>query len=835
MAKENFLIFITLLISLFLAVSCGDNSSSLTSPSSETSSITSGWDLSFTNNLAKLPSPGRHDSQYFGQSVAVGDFNGDGNPDMAIGAHLADLNNSLTNGADTGSVYIYYSINSSDNITAADLYLTAGSDFNNQYGHAVHAGDINNDGIDDLMIGAPFDDRAGANSGSVYIHHGSNSGISTSPTQIINQPNANANDSFGSSLFLADLDGNGYKELLVGAILSDTPAVNVGRVWVLTGQSNSLFTTSASMALSLSAALDTTQDYCGWSLWVHDYNNDGNKDIYMGCPRSDLGGTADVGKVFIYHGTGVSGTWVTSANTPDVTLTNPVPAASDYFGTSIAIMDYDNDGNSDLIIGAQAADDGFAGSGTLYIYNNIRANTGVDILQAPPYSSVTGDYYGSSMDVADTNKDGINDLIVGAPLSRHDSTYIKGRVNVLNGTSTGTLNFTTANKTISYNYHKAPTQMHNSSADYFGTALCTVDFNADGLQDLVVGAYHGDEKYTDDGAAYVYYTKTSGAVYGTPDIRLTSPGAWNTAKEFGSSCLGIDLNRDGYEDLLVGAWQDDISVANGGAVYVYYGTATGIGQTPSLSFYGPNVTNYYFGSALAKGDIDNDGFPDLIVGASYGDATNTNRGGVYVFRSNSTTGAVDITSSTYFIHTGSANTDLLGFSVATFDYDGDGDLDLLAGAPGDDDTTTNSGMVYIWRNGTTGANAGTNTLLDVTHDATIADPRGIANYGFGSALYVGKYSNTSYPDLIVGAYQDDFNGTDAGSVLIFQGNSGGYDASPSVIAGLDPPAIDAGEFLGHAIVVLDINRDGTNDLLIGAPADDSPGTDSGSVYIKTEK
>jgi hypothetical protein len=254
----------------------------------------------------------------------------------------------------------------------------------------------------------------------------------------------------------------------------------------------------------------------------------------------------------------------------------------------------------------------------------------------------------------------------------------------------------------------------------------------------------------------------------------------------------------------------------------------------SINFSGPGIANYGFGRSLAKGDIDNDGFDDLIVGASLADAGGANRGALYVFRSDSTSGAID-TMNFSLIQRTRTNADNLGTSVLTFDLDGDGDQDLLAGAPLDDEFGPNQGQVYVWLNGTNVADAGFNTLLDSLEDSPIKEPADTNNVYFGSALAKSVYTNSSFPDLFIGAERYDALGTDAGLVYIYEGNATGYISTPSPVSGLDSPTIDAAEQLGSAIMVLDFNADGIEDLLIGASADDTPGIDAGSVYLKLYK
>lgn len=824
---------------LILITSCGKNHSSLENTIASLTLLT-GWELDTSKEVVTLTSPGIQNSQYFSSGIAYGDFNGDGEPDLAVSQYLGDTNTiGIYNFTDTGAVYIYYSINKTSLRGDADLVITKHNSNQSQFGRSLGSGDINNDGITDLIVGTPNEDLTppNTNSGSVYIYYGTNSGLPETHDQVLSQPTNTINSGFGYGIFVKDLDGDGNKEIIIGSMLDDTIAANAGAAWIFTGQDNYIYITNAAVKLTLTGG--TATDYCGQGIWVHDYNNDGIDDIYMGCPREDTAGT-DRGAVLIYHGTGVQGVWVTNNSVPDATLVNPISSNSDYYGSSISVMDYDGDGKDDLIVGAYNADDSFTDSGAIYLYSDIQNDTTVDAVKGPPYNSGFGaEYFGHTMTVGDTNNDGLTDLIIGLPLAYHRG-YRHGKVGIHLGTTSGGVNFSEFGQTIFYDYHKLPSQKRTAESDEFGSALCEVDFNKDGIKDLAVGARLDDTKFTDDGQVYIYYGRPNGVILNNPDVKINSGGIYNSARTFGTACLEMDINKDGNTDLLIGAEGDDNAAGAAGAVYIFYGTSTEISTTLGGIFYGPSIVNYGFGKSLAKGDLDNDGFDDLIVGAQNSDSAGTNRGSVYIFRSNSTTGFIDLTTlgaTQIFGHGGSVNTDNLGASVLAYDYDGDGDLDLLAGAPGDDDIAAASGRVYIWRNGTTGATAGANTLIaNGAHTTTIDEPNATLNHAFGSALSKSLYLNTSYPDLFIGAELDDTNGINAGAIHIYEGTASGFDTTALSLRGLDPnPSTDLNENLGSAISIFDFNNDGKKDLLMGAKLDDIPGTSSGSVYIKLQK
>ena len=556
----------------------------------------------------------------------------------------------------------------------------------------------------------------------------------------------------------------------------------------------------------------------------------------MGCPRDDSAGS-NRGAFRIFIGTGDALTWVSDPDAADFEFENPAPTNNnDYFGQSLYMQDINGDGNEDLIVGSYAADVFGSDSGGIYVYNNFSASANaLDARFGPAYFySAVAQQFAHGITSGDVNDDEIPDLVFGSTRGEHSSySFYSGRVDLLYGSFAG-INLTQTDKTIHYDYHLAPTVQRNASRNNFGTSLCQMDFNRDGLQDVLVGAIHDDTRYLDAGAVNIYYGRAKGDIAGTPDLRLLPEGDLNAAPEYGSACLSMDINADGFEDLLVGAWQNDDAGTNSGSVRVYLGNVSGTSLNTSFNFSGPGTVNYGFGKSLAKGDIDNDGFDDLIVGASLADVNGTDRGAVYVFRSDSVTGVIDTVTFTQLQHT-APTLDYLGASVLTYDIDGDGDQDLLAGAPRDNDNGTDEGRVYVWFNGAYGTDEGANTLLDVNHDSTIDEPAGTNSVYFGSALAKAIYTNGSFQDLFIGAERYDALGTDAGLVYIYEGNATGYVSTPSPVSGLDGSTIDAAEQLGSAIMVLDFNADGIEDLFIGASADDTPGINAGSVYLKLYK
>lgn len=806
-----------LFIAFWLA-SCAPKPGGLSSlPSVET-----GIDYTLTpeNGYVKYTSPSVMDQSYFGHSMAVGDFNGDGYNDLASGVPFADIENNTNTGgvvvyngtsttaASNGATYDYY-----------DAFISAPNTNNNEFGRALAAYDLNGDGFDDLIVGAPGEEPS--NRGAVYVFNGSASGLSTSPSQILGEPNSTANSGFGSALAVGDLNSDGFAELVVGAYGDDTLAADAGAIWIFKGFAAGIY--SSAVATQVTGG-NAAGDNFGNAVAIVRYNGDAFPDIVVGAPLDDNGGTADTGYFYVFNGTGSATTWVASLTVPSTSVVNPSGVASDYFAFSLQAGDINADGNADLIVGVPYADQYGGNQGLALVYDNIASNSVADAMIPATISAYGTTLSGYGMGLGDLNNDGYPDVLMGTPL-HSEGAYGSGRVDAFFSNSAGVVHFSGVDA-IYY-----PTSnldgTYNSYDDYFGWAVCSGDVNGDGEDDMIVGAPYDDSKWADDGMVYIYHSRR-GQYLNKPDVIIDAGGYRPTNRLYGSACVVMDYNRDNINDLLIGAMGDDFGGTDGGAVFVHLGTGIGVTQTPTQAIIDPGDNSNYFGKSLAAGDLNNDGFLDLVVGAYADDTGGADRGIVYVYPSDTTTGVISATPSTF--QTVLANSDYFGYGVGVVDIDGDGDDDLLVGAIGDDTRAADSGRVVVYNNPGTA-----DTLLNNVADAYIYHPTDAANSYFGSAIAFGFYSLTTYKDLIIGAYADDTVFTDGGAVYLYAGSASGPSAtSTQSLNGLD--GVDsASENLGSGIAIFDFDQDGVNDLAIGAFADDDSGQNGGSVYLRIDQ
>ena len=320
-----------------------------------------------------------------------------------------------------------------------------------------------------------------------------------------------------------------------------------------------------------------------------------------------------------------------------------------------------------------------------------------------------------------------------------------------------------------------------SSASWVDLGRVGPDFNGDGFSDVVVGG---------SGIASVHF----GAHDRTAGI-LAAPTA---SQGFGGSVAAAgDVNGDGFADVVVGMSRDDAE----GRAYVYFG---GPGATFDASVDGTlAMPGARFSAVSSAGDVNGDGFADIIVGAP-----NVQRAYLYLGGSNATVDA-----SVDAVLTGAAGDDF-GHAVASAgDVNQDGFGDVIVGAPRDR-------HVYVYFGG---AGDGFDTSADGVLLGGVGDCFGCA------VASAGDVNGDGFADVLVGAHLNDNDGSDTGRVVIYFGGSGGsLDAAEDRTL----PGSPGDGWFGYSVGPAgDVNGDGLGDIVVGAPGSDSNGTDTGRAYV----
>ena len=284
--------------------------------------------------------------------------------------------------------------------------------------------------------------------------------------------------------------------------------------------------------------------------------------------------------------------------------------------------------------------------------------------------------------------------------------------------------------------------------------------------------------------------------------------------EFGRNLTAGDINGDGFIDVIAGAHGYDSGIgSHQGKVYIYLGGPTGISATPAFTLVGEGL-NSEFGRALAVADMTGDGIGDLIVGASGFSGALRDQGKVYVFQG----GVAGIVTAPIFTMLGEHANDEFGRSADAADTNGDGFRDLIVGAPGSTQAGASSdvpGSMYVFNGSATGLSS--TASFKVTGE--------IVNSHLGEALAaVGDVNGDGYADVAIGARDFSCGNGPAGKIYVYLGGPNGFSTDRMWTA------VGNGKGgLGRAMAAAgDLNGDGYADFLAGAPGG---GPDIGSVYV----
>jgi hypothetical protein len=330
-------------------------------------------------------------------------------------------------------------------------------------------------------------------------------------------------------------------------------------------------------------------------------------------------------------------------------------------------------------------------------------------------------------------------------------------------------------------------QLSGPNATYGDVATTACDLNGDGYADLIVGAIGFTSP---PGRVYVFLGSATG-LRASISTTLSAPGSGASFWSFGESvgCAG-DVNRDGYADLVVGAPSTE-------SAYVYFGSASGIAATPSLTIAGPDGAGAAFGWPVTASDFNGDGWSNLVVGATRATiAGAVNAGRAYVFAGS--TAGLSMAPTAVFAGTGQMN-ELFGSVGTNGDANGDGYADLAVGSDG---WMTDTGRAYVFLGGATGLSTTSSTVIDSPDG-----PHG--SFGVRVTL-ASDFDGDGYADLAVGGPEAGGGGT----VYVFRGSASGSSATATTtLRSPDQYPSYFGQTLGSAG---DVNADGYDDVVIGA-------------------
>ncbi len=710
-----------------------------------------------------------------GRSAAiVGDVNFNGFPDIVIGAPEWDG----AVGIGEGAWFLF--LGSATGFPAAPSASVSGQQVDAKLGSSIAAlGDTNGDGLDDFAVAAPFQDTSnpGQNFGQVTIYYG-RSNLVFNTTVIIG---TQLGEFLGSSVAGAgDVNGDGYPDVVVGSLGFDGGATNSGRAQVFPGGIAGISTTALAALTTGSSDIRFGSAVAG----VGDVNADGFADMLIGAPEFESTGTeTNEGAAFLYLGGAPFNSII------DATL--QINQTEARFGSSLSGGgDVNGDGYSDMLVGAPLHDNGTTDGGSAFLYFGAASPSSSPSPNVTYSGSQTGADFGRAVSIlGDINGDGYSDVAVSAPLFESAAAQNdEGLVNVYVGAASSP----PAIPIVSIQSNEAGARL--------GTALHGGLANRDGYADLLVGAALADPTaaLADAGAGYLYF---GGPRLPNETASTVVSGTQGSSFQGWSLAVG-DFNADGIGDFATGLFgHDAVGAQNAGAVRLFRGRAATQGGPVALPLIEFNQADARFGASVALGDLNSDGYSDLLVGAPFYSNGQTEEGAAMIFFSNA--GTFSATPSV-ILQSNVAGA-RAGTSVAVAgDINGDGNVDILVGAPNVSAGLGNQGAAYVYLN-QGGSFAATPS---VTFNG------GQANALFGTTVAgLGDVNGDGRADIGIGAPGFTDIVANAGQLRVYYGSA---NFNPTAADFIKTGAGISGRF-ASALAGADVNGDGFSDLFAGAP------------------
>ena len=507
-----------------------------------------------THAYGTSPGTGEH----FGTSMAVGDFNGDGHQDVAVGSPGERVNGNN----DAGAVTILYGSESgpyasilTGTITQDTPGIIGVADENDRFGHALVAADFDGDGKDDLAISAP-----------------------------------------GESIEAEDLSEVGVVHVLYG---TDNGLTSANDILIRQGAGGA-------------AGISESGDQFGWAMTSGDYNGDGKADLGVGIPFEDHNqfGLSNGGAVHVFYG---SGSGITTAN--DVTFHQNSTgmlgstAAGDEYGYSLASGDITGDGRDELVAGIPGKSFfGMNDAGAVHIVRGSAAGlTQYDWLVSQDGivdndnsslgdisdSTEAGDRFGAAVTLGDFNGDGFDDLAISAPEEDHHGLINAGRVHIVMGAASGP----TADGEEMIDQESPGVSSAAELGGRFGFSLTAGEVTGDNYDELLIGMPHLDREvsnavtYANTGGAFLLKGSASGISTFYGDFLKQGShgidGEGNAGDHFGWAMSLADLNNDGYGDAIIGVPNETVkklggTYSNAGQVHLVWGDEDGLSDSDKV-------------------------------------------------------------------------------------------------------------------------------------------------------------------------------------------------------------------------------------------------------------
>lgn len=779
-----------------------------------------------------------------GYSVSsAGDFNGDGIEDVVIAA--PGINRCYIIFGKKGG---YSDTDMNQLLSSDDAFYIYGSSCWSVSG----AGDVNSDGYDDIIVGDP--NSGSINEGKAYVIYGNNSSSNMhASNRGFSITGVNVGGQVGYSVSGAgDFNGDGYDDIIVGAPYASYNG-QAGTTYIIYGAASGVDINLGSLTVDKGFILEgfTSEDNSGFSVsGIGDFNGDGYDDIIVGSPGLNRDSNNNAGGAFIVYGNLTS----TNFNLQEIFDEN----SRGFFilgenGLSKAGYSVSGGGNfngddyPDLVISAVNAED-YAGA--CYILYGGSNNNNVDLLNFHLGQGIkiigknsglgNGDVIGQSVSlVGDFNTDGYDDLIIGAPYETDSANYLGVSYIILGGIS----NSVDLGDYSSNDYIKIS---GTHTYGYSGFSVATGDFNGDNIKDILVGAPYATNQGWNNfrGVGVTRFilgvSSTSAPTFSPTDVPTLSPtsaltfsdsvaknidlgsvystitGA-NENDNVGLSVSSVgDINGDGYADIILSSIYES---SFAGKVYIIFGQSVKVSnlnigtilETQGFSITGGSSYDYFGTTLSAAGDVNGDGYDDIIVGAP---SSSSGDGKVYVIfgkASGFSDVNVNALSSTERFSIYGAQDSRCGSSVSSAgDVNGDGYDDIIIGA-------SDSAKVYVIFGKASGFSS---IYLD---SLSSSDGYIISGDDIGFAVSgAGDFNGDGYADVIIGAGSSSPKSNKEGTSYILYGKASGFSnvdlSSITMDQGFYIVGDNVNDQSGRTVSSLDdFNGDGYADIIIGAP------------------
>ncbi len=519
------------------------------------------------------------------------------------------------------------------------------------------AGDVNGDGFDDVIVGAPWAEPNGFLSGSAYVVFGKEGGFAPI-LQLSTLDGSNGFqfsgeekfDSCGTSVSSAgDINGDGFADFLVGAYGAGPGDGSSGASYVVFGKAGGFAPNIDAGSLNGSNGFRisgySTGDFSGRSVSsAGDVNGDGFADVIVGAYGANPNGE-NSGASFIVFGKSAGFAANLDLSTLDGSNGFRISGEMEFdlSGRSVSSGgDVNGDGFDDVIVGAWGAGPHGLSSGASYVVfgkaNGFSANLDLSSLDGRNGFQINGegelDSSGQSVSLAgDVNGDGFGDVIIGAPVAGPDDNGASYVVFGKAGGFAASIDLSTLDGSTGFKISGG------AAYDFNGSAVSSAgDVNGDGFDDVIIGAHGASPNGHMSGASYVVFGKAGGfaadidlsLLSGNDGFRISGAAADDRS---GRSVFSAgDVNGDGFDDLIVGAEAADPGGTDSGASYVIFGhralsavmiVGTNIAQTSNggyrndaiSGFGGNDKLNGWEGADMLSGGDGN----DILIGGTGAD------------------------------------------------------------------------------------------------------------------------------------------------------------------------------------------------------------------------